>query len=225
MAPVRVLLVLPVLLVLGCGGGGGASGFVESSSDPRQNVLVIDDGFDLTNPVFNGRVAAGYSIVCAHSARVPEQVVDTDGGSPEPIGDGGAPPAADGGADAGLTERKAGLLAALRMRDTSCHLEPGLEPKPDPLASIARYRERWNKTILSSRYASTTFTQAELDEIKKAQEGLGDARFHGTATAGLIAYKNPAVRLMMIEERLGSAEMVEQGFTCFQQQGIDENVA
>ena len=40
------------------------------------------------------------------------------------------------------------------MRDTSCHLEPGLVPKPDPLASIGRYRDRWNRTIMANRYAS-----------------------------------------------------------------------
>jgi subtilisin family serine protease len=224
MAPLRGLL-LVVVASVGCGGGGG--GTPQSSPDPRHNVLVIDDGFDLTVPVFNGRVAATYSIACLHSAPAPEQD-QSDAAGLEPVADAGAPPAEDGGtapgADGGLADRKASLLAALKVRDTSCHLEPGVVAKPDPLASIARFRDRWNKTILASRYASTAFTQAEIDEIKAAMAKLDNARFHGTATAGLIAHQNPAVRLVLVEELLGSAQMAEQGFNCFQQQDIDDNV-
>jgi hypothetical protein len=222
--PARLLLPLSVLL--GCGGGGGGAGTVESSPDPRHNVLVIDDGFDVSVPVFNGKFAAGYSIVCEHSAPAPQQD-DSDAGGAEPVTDGGVLPTPDGGfgPDGGLADRKAALIAALNTRDTSCHLEPGLVPKPDPLASIARFRDRWNQTIMASRYASTAFSQAEIDEIKKAMENLKDARFHGTATAGLIAHDNGAVRLVLVEERLGSAEMAEEGFNCFKQQDIDDNVA
>jgi hypothetical protein len=218
MAPLRPLALLPVLIALGC--GPGDAGLVESSPDPRHNVLVIDDGFDLSVAALRGRVAAGYSIVCPHVAPVPEQAGE-DGAAPQPVPDGGVP----AGPDGGLQERKMSLLAALRLRDSSCHLEPGLEAKPDPLAAVGRLRERWNRAILASRHASTVLSPAELQEMMKALEGLGDTRFHGTATAGLVAHDNQAVRLVLVEERLGSADMAEQGFTCFQQQEIDDNVA
>jgi hypothetical protein len=198
---------------------------VESSPDPRHNVLVIDDGFDLSVPAFKGVVAGGYSIVCDHSD-VPTQA---DGGGGEPVTDGGIPPGDDAGAepapDGGLADRRAALLAALKVRDTSCHLEPGLAPKPDPLASIDKYRDRWNKTIFANHYATTAFNDTEIEQIKSAIDGLGNARFHGTATAGLIAHQNSAVRLVLVEERLGSAETAEMGFECFKQQDIDDNVA
>jgi subtilisin family serine protease len=226
MIPLRARLALSLSIVLGCGGGGGPSP-VESSPDPRHNVLVIDDGFDVTVPVFNGRFVAGYSITCQHSAMFPQQD-DFDGGVPQPVTDGGLPAVPDGGSpevDGGLADRKAQLIAALKVRDTSCHLESGLVPKPDPLASIAKYRDRWNRAILANKYASSAFSAAELDEIKKAMENLGDARFHGTATSGLVAHDNPAARLVLVEELLGSAESAEMGFSCFQQQEIDDNVA
>jgi subtilisin family serine protease len=228
MPSLRGRLLLSLSIVLGCGGGGDGPGTAESSPDPRHNVLVIDDGFDITVPVFKGRFVAGYSIICQHSARVLQQD-DLDGGLPQPVTDGGSLPVPDdGGApdtDGGLASRKADLIAALKVRDTSCHLEQGLVPKPDPLASIDKYRERWNATILASKYASSTFTPAEIDEIKAAMDNLGDARFHGTATAGLVAHDNPSARLVLVEERLGSAESAEMGFNCFKQQDIDDNVA
>jgi hypothetical protein len=217
MRAVRPRAWLAVTLVLAC--GGGAPGVVESSPDPRRNVLVIDDGFDLTVPVFAGRVAGAYSIVCAHRAA---QATEVDAGPPAPVQVDGGP--SGGEPDAGLNERKAGLIASLRVRDTNCRLEPGIEPKPDPLASVARYRDRWNNAIRNSRYASDVFTAAEREQIQKAQAELGKARFHGTATAGIVVHNNPGVRLVLIEERLGSAESAEAGFNCLQQQEIDDNV-
>jgi hypothetical protein len=222
-------VVTGLALLAGCGGGEG--GAPESSADPRHNVLVIDDGFDLTVPALAGHVAAAYSIVCDHAARAQadDAGASDDGGAPA---DAAIAPAVDGGAgdeagvpDAGFAQHKADLITALQVRDTLCHLEPGLEAKRDPLAPIARLRARWNSVILSNRYANTTFDAAELAEINKAVDAFRTARFHGTATAGLVAYKNPGVRLVLVEERLGSAESLMDDFTCYDQAAIDENVA
>lgn len=212
--PGPALLVALLAAAGGCDRGEGA-GEVQSSPDPRRNVLVIDDGFDPTLSDFAGRVAATYSIVCDHSALLQEE--PSDGGLPVE-GDGGTP-------DESLAARKATLIAALAVRDTHCRLRAGVEPKPDPLGSIARYRERWNGVILAGKPASTAFSPAELGEIQAAQMGLGRARFHGTATAGLIAHQNPGVRLVLVEELLGTSRSIMDNFTCFRQRDIDDNVA
>jgi subtilisin family serine protease len=213
---------LPLLLALvACSGGGGGS-TVESSPDQRRNVLVVDDGFDPTMVEFAGRVAAYYSIQCAHRAL---QLPDDDGSVPMPIPldaagfDGGA---SDGGS--GLEQRRADLLVALQVKDTTCHLIPGVDPKPDPLAPVARYRDRWNRAIKANQFASRAFTASEYNELTAAQKALEKARFHGTATAGLIAHANPEVRLVLVEELLGSSEEISNDFTCFRQQDLDENV-
>src|SRR5947207_3409562 len=120
---------LLIVVAAGCGGGGGA-GPVESSVDPRHNVLVIDDGFDPTTSEFAGRVAAYYSISCEPAAAL-EPVDDAGVPTPVPV-DGGAD---DGGADDGgagsptLEERRRSLVMALQVRDTRCHLVPGVDPK------------------------------------------------------------------------------------------------
>jgi subtilisin family serine protease len=224
--PAYVLALSVLASSIGCG-GGGADAVVESSLDPRRNVLVVDDGFDPTAPDFRGRVAAFYSIVCDHAAPV---AAEADAATPVPIGvdsgTGDDSGAGDGGAGDGpsLPERKAALITALQVRDSRCHLSTGVEPKPDPLAPVARYRDRWNGTIRGNKFASSAFTEAQLAEIREAQKALGKARFHGTATAGLIAHANPAVRLVLVEERLGTAESIMTNFSCFQQQDIDDNV-
>jgi subtilisin family serine protease len=223
-APRIVLPLLLVTAVSACGGAGTASGPVESSADSRRNVLVIDDGFDPTMPEFTGRVAAYYSISCDHARRLAEV---TDGATPLPVvEDAGS--SEDGGTtgDGGLTieQRKQLLLMSLQVRDSSCHLVPGVQPKPDPLAPVELYRGRWNSAIHASQFASKVFSTSELAEIQQALKDLEMARFHGTATAGLIAHANPNVRLVLVEELLGSSSSIMDSFTCFQQQEIDANV-
>jgi hypothetical protein len=225
MSSPRLVLALFSVAGLACGGGGGGpSGPVTSSADPRRNVLVIDDGFDPTMPEFTGRVAATYSISCEHAGRLAEVA---DAATPLPMAED-AGSAGDGGAsaDAGptLDERKALLLMSLQVRDTSCHLVPGVQPKPDPLASVAQYRARWNNMVHTNQFASQVFSQVEFQQIATAEKELGKTRFHGTATAGLIAHANPNVRLVLVEELLGSSESIMDTFVCFQQSEIDLNV-
>jgi subtilisin family serine protease len=234
LAPRKAPFLLLSVALSGCGGRGAAlgpvdssadSGPVESSPDPRRNVLVIDDGFDPTMPEFTGRVAAYYSIACEHSGRLAEV---GDAATPLPVADA-ASFDTDAGTtgDGGLTldQRKQLLLMSLQVRDTSCHLVPGVQPKPDPLASVARYRARWNDAIHAGVFATNVFTASELADIKQALDKLEMSRFHGTATAGLIAHSNPDVRLVLVEELLGTSSSIMDSFTCFEQQEVDANVA
>jgi hypothetical protein len=186
-----------------CGPADGKNGFdpAPSSPDPQRNVLVMDDGFDVSVAALRTHVSAAYTIVCRSGTAA----------GPEP-------------ADFAAAKERA--LAALSVRDELCHLEPGLAVKPDPLAMVARFRTRWNRMISESRFPDTLFTTGELDQINAAlDKELPRARFHGTATAGVIAHQNPDVRLVLVEEELSDAVEVMQTFTCIQQADVDRSVA
>jgi hypothetical protein len=193
------------VVLWGCGGGeGGANdpGFAPSSPDPQRNVLVMDDGFDLSVPALRGRVAAAYTIVC------------------RPAGGG------DSQVPATFEEAKARALASLRNRDELCRLDRGVAAKPDPLASVFRYRDRWNRMLANNQLAESVFGATELRQIDTAIDAaFHTARFHGTATAGVIAHDNPEVRLVLVEEELGDAATIMQTFTCIKQEEVDRSVA
>jgi len=70
--------------------------------------MVIDTGFDLSLPVFAGKIAAAYTLACTPAPG--------DGGAPP---DAGAAGDADGGT-AGFAEIKAAFLAALGSPDDIC---------------------------------------------------------------------------------------------------------
>jgi hypothetical protein len=191
------------LLALGLGGVLGCHhGPVTSSSKAQQNVLVIDDGIDPSVEALGDRVAGQYSIMC----------------TPPP--DNNTPPPTT------FDEAKRRALDWLRMRDERCHVIAGIAAKSDPLADIAKYRHRWNQMVQTSHFGNAFFTEAEFDEITSALNNeLPMAHYHGTATSSVIAYDNPDVRLVLVEEPLGNATSFMQSFTCIQQQDIDRSVA
>src|SRR4051812_14524346 len=91
-----VLACLSLLLGQACGGGDSSPpALVESSANPRQNVLVLDDGFDPTVAAFRGKVAGRYTIVCQNpsntttATRRAQVIANGDAGAGGD--DGGAP--------------------------------------------------------------------------------------------------------------------------------------
>jgi Subtilase family len=212
----RVALVVwwvgSALAAVGCGGGSGFS-LVPASSNRQQNVMVIDEGFDLSISELRGRVAAAYTETCAD----------------EPTSDADAAVSPDAGADAGVSfdQMKQDLIAALAVPDDSCHLSVGIGAKADPLASIAQYRTRWNAMIRANQFADQgDFTPAEETQIMNTLgQDLQNFVYHGTATAGTVAHDNPNVRLVLVERQLASESSVQSSFTCFVQSEIDQAVA
>jgi hypothetical protein len=199
----RVFTACALVLVSACGPGTGRPdpGPAPVSPDPQRNILVLDDGFDLSVEPLRGHVAASYTIVCR-------------------------PEGAPGAAPADFQEAKARALASLDGRDDQCRLEPGLAVKSDPLAQIARYRDRWNKMISESRFSDGVFSSTEIATIQTTLDSsLAGARFHGTATAGVIAHDNPEVRLVLVEEELGDFTEVMTTFVCIKQEDVDRSVA
>jgi len=54
---------------------------------------------------------------------------------------------------------------------------------------------------------------------------LPSAPFHGTATSGVVAQDNPAVKLVLVEIALGEPSQVQSEFTCFDQDTVDQTAA
>ena len=205
------------LALAGCGGGSGFS-LVPASSSQQRNVMVIDEGFDLSVGELRGLVAAAYTESCADEPAVaPDAAASTDAGNADA-----------GNADAGASfdQMKQALLTALSAPDDSCHLTTGIGAKPDPLPSIAQFRGRWNAMIRANQTVDQVFTPAEATALMTAMQAPDFEAFpyHGTSTAGTVAHENPNVRLVLVERQLESEAAAQSGFTCFVQADIDQAV-
>jgi len=195
-------------LLAACSGGApGGPRFVPASADARRNVMVIDEGFDLAAAELQGKVAAALTISCA-----------------APAADSG-----DAGVDGGslsFGEIKQQYLAALAVSDDSCHLDPGVSAKPDPLPGIAKYRQRWNDALRKQQFLDVVFTDAERQEIAAALvPELMRFPYHGTATSGTVAHDDPDVRLVLVERPLATDASIAQSYTCIAQSDLDLMVA
>ena len=147
--------------------------------DPtKHTVMVLDDGFDLENPVFQGKLLAAYTLECHAPASTP-------------------PPAS-------FAEHKAQLLAQLAQPEDNCQLQEGLELAIDPeFSTRAPEREESNK-LLAEKSIYRLTRKASFNSILTMLYGGEEGQFsyHGTATAGLAAYQNPAIQLVLVQKQL-----------------------
>jgi hypothetical protein len=184
----------------------------------RRNVMIIDEGIDLTSPDLVGKVAAAFTDLCTPAST-------DDGGS----ADGGTETGDDAGADGGgpsFDELKSRYIARLAVADQSCALQPMISAKADPLASLESFRGRWNGMIRSQKWANQVFTQAEWGEIKTVMDPvLAPFPFHGTSTSSAAAHDNPDVRLVVIERHLQDPTTKTADFVCTTQAELDQSVA
>jgi len=194
----------------GCGDDGPQ--FVPASADQGQNLMVIDEGFDLTAAEFSGKLVAAYTYDCG-------------GGDPGAGSDGG-PLGIDGIASGALADQKQEILTALATRDESCRLRTGISNKSDPLRSVARFRSRWNAAMRNDQSLGDAFDADEWQVLMPAlEQALSDFPFHGTATAGTAAHENDVVRLVLVERPLGDASAITATYTCVAQADLDRFVA
>lgn len=195
--------------------------------------MVIDQGIDLAAAELRGRVAAAFTLTCvtAPAPTATNDDTDTDTDTVPPAGgdatpDGGVP--ADGPAEdpAAFQALKSRYIAQLMVADQSCQLHEGIDAKPDPLAGVARYRQRWNSMLRSNKFSRQVFTEEELNQLLPAlMAEFATFAYHGTATAGVIAHDNPEVRLVLVQTQLGSSREIQRTFQCIQQQQLDSAVA
>jgi hypothetical protein len=208
-----VILVGGASVGSGCGGGSPAATvnkIVPQSTSQQQNVMVIDEGIDLSASDLQGRVAAAYTETCVDDS--------SDAGTAGPGGvvDGG--PAFDA--------LKQMYLAALSQPDDSCHLTTGISAKADPLASVAQYKSRWNAMVRANQVPSDVFNASELMKLMDpiTNEFFSSFGYHGTATSTTVAHENSSVRLVLVERELGSESSLQTNFPCIAQADIDQTV-
>jgi hypothetical protein len=191
-----------LLIAGGC--SGDAVQLVAPSGSQQQNVMVIDEGIDLTVNDLRGRVSAAYTETCTYS---------NSGGYYGTTGDGG------------FASLKAMYLAALAQPDDSCHLTEGISAKQNPLATIAQFEGRWNAMVKANKTPSQVFTQAEIAQLMGPIDNeFSMFNYHGTATSSTVAHENPNVRLVLVERQLGSEGSLTQNFPCINQSDIDTSV-
>jgi len=218
----RAALMGLLALVAGCGDGGSRS--EADAARPPVTVMVIDHGFDPSHPTVTQKITAAYTIEC----RGPDAGADAGASSD---GDGGA--AGDGGADGGtaadarpFAEARSALLVELGRPDETCRLRPGIEARPNPFADLEGKRLAWNQAIRAGQLVGNPFAPSPFDALfAQLLDRLKNHPVHGTATAGMIAQENPAVRLVLVERVLGDLGTVQQQFTCILQDEVDEAVA
>ena len=209
LSPSAVLLLGAALA--GCGDDGPH--FVPASANRGQNLMVIDEGFDLTAAEFSGKLVAAYTFDCP-------------GGDPGAGDDSGGPLGIDGLSAGALADQKQQILSALAVRDDSCRLRPGISAKSDPLASVARFKGRWNAAIEHDEPLGDAFSADEWQVLQPAlEQALSEFPFHGTATAGTAARENDAVRLVLVERPLGDESSEVVAYTCVAQADLDRFVA
>jgi hypothetical protein len=207
-----VSLVGGMSIGVGCGGGSGAvtiNKIVPQSSSQQQNVMVIDEGIDLSASDLQGRVAAAYTETCAEDS--------SDAGAAGPGG------AVDGGP--AFDALKQMYLAALSQPDDSCHLTSGISAKADPLASIAQYKSRWNAMVRANQTPPDVFSSTDITKLMSPiNKEFGSFGFHGTATSTTVAHENANVRLVLVERELGSESSLQTNFPCIAQADINQMV-
>jgi len=211
---IRSRLWIVVVCAVGIVGGAACSdsGFklVPPSGNPRQNVMVIDTGIDLSAADLQGRVSAIYTETCA---------ADSGG----PASDAGSMPAVDGGP--AFDALKQQLLTELAQPDDSCDLKPGISAKPDPMPTIAKFKLRWNAMVRANEVPSQVFTGDEISQLKTPIDNeMQTFAYHGTATSTTVSHENPDARLVLVERELASESSLMTGFDCIVQSDIDQAV-
>lgn len=166
----------------------------------RHNVLVIDDGFDLNHPVFRNKVVARYRLRCSESTGPVIEAQDN------------------------YESQKRALISYLSYEESDCILSPRLPFQPSrALEGIQHKRDEWNQA-LKSKTVSETYKGREWEAESIFQILSDRGRYHGTNTAGLIAYNNDRVNLFVLQLELASPQSINTDNTsasCPRQVDID----
>ncbi|HMJ55231.1 MAG TPA: S8 family serine peptidase [Polyangiaceae bacterium] len=140
----------------------------------RTRVMVVDSGFDPRHPIFEGKIAGCYRIDCPTfpSFSYPRGESDDD--------------------------TAARLVAYLQEPEPACTLTEGFDIEVDPYLEYMdpKLRDTWNGALLGKRELSAEWP------VSSILRATANAAYHGTATAGAVAYQND-VDIVAVQIKLG----------------------
>lgn len=178
--------------------------FPVASRPPSLNastVLVFDQGFDTTHEVFKNKISATYTLDCP-------------GGEFELL----PPKFPKDFTNSSFEKKKEFVKQQLASRLKSCHMREGLDPiNVSVPANLLEKRAAYNVAVQNgTEHLSQSFRELQqwLDPL------VASGKFHGTATAGLIASKND-VNLVLVSIRLATSEAFAQFSICPNQSDIN----
>ncbi len=163
----------------------------DAESEAPRVVLVFDSGFDVSQPVFQDRILATYTLSCPDQEDADEEESS----------------AAD------TTDTRKALLAEIEAADAGCAITEGLKFDASPaFAEIEAAREAWNQSVRDKTlkpegddYFHKQFVLNGLDRSSK------QARYHGTFVASVIARDNPNVQLVLVDHGVTNVTLIGVG--------------
>jgi len=172
----------------------------------RPRVLVIDDGLDPRHPVFQGKLAGCYRLSC------PE---------PEPEPESGRAESDD--------VEAARFIDGLGAAPAECEIDTGVTLRID--AYLERFapahRAEWNATLLEKRslVEESPLEPRSMIGLLEGASGTDGADFdyHGTATAGALAY-GADVDVVFVALPLASSAEAEAKFECIDPDELAQDV-
>jgi hypothetical protein len=108
------------------------------------------------------------------------------------------------------------VLAELTARDR-CRLNQGIQPRfGSSLGSMTISKSQWNNAVLTKRLTEDGVPRAAANESILTGKA-DDTAYDGTAAAGLLAYNNDRVRLILLETQTTPAAQIERSLRCHDQ--------
>lgn len=178
--------------------------FSLNSKDPsKHTVMVVDRGFDLTNKIFAGKILGAYTLKCKEVLN--EQLSGT------------------------IDELKKQFYKQQVEDDQSCELSSGIEPHINPkFKEVIPDRDAWNNWALmrgrgkSGEELPIPSTYYYIDNLLSGRDGY---YYHGTATAGLVSYKNPNVQFVFVDIPLTTTAESREKIKCISESERDAQVS
>jgi hypothetical protein len=174
----------------------------ELPPDPsRVRVMVVDEGFDPRHPIFANKIAGCYRLNCPDTP---------DEGGPREF--------------ASDDDAAAQYLEDLSTPSPECDLQPGIRLRVDSYLEHfePKARAEWNEVMFQKKRLARD-TRLDSTRLLSALLGLSEVNefdapetlfsYHGTGTAGVLAYGSD-VQLVLVERELGDAQVEPEDYPC-----------
>lgn len=173
----------------------------EAASNPlnitHHTVLVLDDGFDKNQPVFEKKVTATYTITCSKENENTNKNLDYD-------------------------QYRKKFLEDLKANESTCSIKSGISFRIGPdLKKLEGDKNKWNEDIKGKKAALSSKNFQKTSSVLHGSEA--GINYHGTNTSGIIGYDNADTKLVLVQIELASSnqDIIEDESACPEQSELD----